>query len=67
MDNVTVIDELTALAILLFMGSCLLSFLSMRNETGTSYQLEKAADVIFLLGLTVLFVSTMIITFDFLI
>jgi len=66
MEDVTLIDESTALAIVLFMSSCILSFLSMRSKTSAGYRLEKAADIIFLSGLLVLFISTMMITFNFL-
>ncbi|AOM76305.1 hypothetical protein [Pedobacter steynii] len=64
MQDVTLIDETTALAIILFMTSCILSFLSMRKKRGTNDRLEKTADIIFLSGLIVLFLTTMMITFN---
>ncbi|WP_342328987.1 hypothetical protein [Pedobacter sp. FW305-3-2-15-E-R2A2] len=64
MQDVTLIDETTAMAIILFMTSCLLSFLSMRRKQGSNDRLEKIADIIFLSGLIVLFLTTMMITFN---
>lgn len=63
-SDTTNIDELTAVAILLFMMSSLLSFLSMRSHTSPSLRYEKAADFIFLAGLFFLFITTVFIIFD---
>jgi len=60
----TIIDELTAIAILLFMTSSILSFLSMRSKTKTGIRYENIADVFFLLGLILLFATTMMIAFN---
>lgn len=60
----TVIDDTTFIAIILFMLSCLLSFLSMRKQTKQSKTLENAADYIFLTGLFVLFVTTILFSFN---
>jgi hypothetical protein len=64
LDGKTLIDEFTAVAIFLFMFSSVLSFLSLRNENRKGEQLEKIADIIFLLGLFSLFIITMFVTFD---
>ena len=65
MEEKSVIDETTAVAIVLFMSSCILSFLAMRRKAGAkTFYLEKIADFLFLSGLFVLFLTTMIITFD---
>ncbi|WP_316822809.1 hypothetical protein [Pedobacter gandavensis] len=64
MQDVTLIDETTALAILLFMTSCILSFISMGKIKGQHDRLEKTADILFLSGLVVLFLTTMMITFN---
>lgn len=65
MGDVSIIDETTAVAILLFMTSCILSFLAMRRETESgNRRLEKLADILFLSGLIVLFLTTMIVTFN---
>lgn len=64
MQDVTLIDETTALAIILFMTSCILSFLAMRRKQKGNDRLEKIADIIFLSGLIVLFLTTMMITFN---
>jgi hypothetical protein len=58
------IDELTAIAILMFMASCLLSFLSIRSKNIKSTRYENIADLIFLSGLLFLFVITVLIIFN---
>jgi hypothetical protein len=63
MQDSTLIDETTALAIILFMTSSILSFLSMRKEKEMG-RLERLADFIFLSGLIVLFLTTMMVTFN---
>ncbi|MET0391772.1 MAG: hypothetical protein ABW019_01470 [Chitinophagaceae bacterium] len=57
---ITLIDEFTAVAIVLFMASSILSFLSLRN-TSRSEWYEKIADWVFLAGLIDLFIITMMI------
>jgi hypothetical protein len=48
----SVADNLMAIDALIFLGSCLLSYLSLRSLTvKRSLALEQAADVVFLLGL----------------
>lgn len=58
------IDEGAALAIILFMTSCLLSFLAIRGTNLPSKKLEQTADILFLSGLIVLFITTMLIAFN---
>jgi len=60
----TVIDEVSAVAIVLFMASSLLSFLSMRSTKASFARYEKMADILFLVGLSLLFVVTLLIVFD---
>lgn len=64
MQDSTLIDETTALAIVLFMSSSILSFLSMRRQEDSNDKLERIADFIFLFGLVVLFLTTMMVTFN---
>jgi len=64
MRDSTLIDETTALAIILFMVSSILSFLSMRREKAGYDRLERVADFMFLSGLVVLFLTTMMVTFN---
>lgn len=64
MSGATIIDEFTAVAILLFMTSSILSFLSMRSKTKTADLYENIADYIFLTGLLLLFITTMLITLN---
>ncbi len=64
LQETTIIDELTAVAILLFMSSSIFSFLSMRSTKKFGPRYENVADIIFLLGLLLLFVTTMLIAFN---
>ena len=64
MKGATYIDELTALAILMFITSCVLSFISMRRSSSISKQFENIADIVFFIGLFFLFTTTILITFD---
>ena len=60
------IDELTGLASVLLMGSCVLSFLSMRTlNAGRGDRLESAADVVFIGGLSFVFLTIVLIAFHF--
>jgi len=59
------IDEFTAIATISFMARSFLSFLSLRSTNEKlSEKYENIADYIFMTGLTVLFIATMVITFD---
>ncbi|RZK15788.1 MAG: hypothetical protein EOO86_15885 [Pedobacter sp.] len=60
----SLIDEFAVVAVVLFMTSCILSFISMRRERNESQKLEKIADFVFLSGLIVLFVATILIAFN---
>lgn len=63
LTEATIIDELTVVAIVMFMTSSILSFLSMRNSKMPSVRYEKIADIIFLLGLFSLFATAILISF----
>lgn len=63
LEESSYIDEGAALAILVFMSSCLLSFLAMRN-CRNAQKLERSADMLFLFGLIVLFITTVLIAFN---
>jgi heme/copper-type cytochrome/quinol oxidase subunit 4 len=60
----TVIDEIVMVAIILFMLSCVLSFLSIRGNIREGGKWEKMADVLFLVGILVVFVTTILILFN---
>jgi hypothetical protein len=64
MAEKSVIDELTAIAIFMFMISCVLSFLSMRSIKKSGIRYEQVADIIFLAGLFFLFITTSLIVFN---
>lgn len=57
----TLLDEISFVAIILFMGSCVCSFMSMKAKK--SNNLEKIADFIFMAGLLVLFVTAVLFSF----
>ncbi len=59
----TIVDEFTAVAIVFFMVSCILSFLSMRSKKELT-RLEYVADIVFFIGLFLLLVITILITFN---
>ena len=61
----SIIDELTSFAIIMFLSSCVFSYLSIRSINQSIEKFEKMADIVFLLGLFLLFVITMLITFNF--
>jgi hypothetical protein len=58
------IDEGAALAIIIFMSSCILSFLAMRSVSLKGKKMERIADILFLSGLIVLFITTTLITLN---
>ncbi|AZI26067.1 MAG: hypothetical protein ABWZ79_06110 [Pedobacter agri] len=60
----SLIDEFAVAAVMCFMTSCILSFISMRRERNKSQKLEKIADFVFLSGLIILFVATILIAFN---
>jgi len=60
----TIIDDIAILAIILFMASCIFSFLSLRSSDKKTLLMEKMADIIFLAGLSVLFVTTLLFSFN---
>ncbi len=60
----TILDELTTSAIVMFMASSVLSFLSMRSKKSPGERYEKIADFVFLAGLFFLFVTTILLAFN---
>ncbi|MCY1543173.1 hypothetical protein D9M68_789730 [compost metagenome] len=60
----TYIDEGAALAIVVFIISCILSFVAMKKTTLQSRKMENMADLLFLFGLIVLFITTILIVFN---
>jgi ABC-type transport system involved in cytochrome c biogenesis permease subunit len=60
----TFIDEVTTLAIILFMGSCILSFISIRTNNQRSQFYENIADIVFMVGLSLLFITTILYSFN---
>ena len=60
----TFIDELTSGAIVIFMASCVLSFLSIRGNIKKSGKFENIADYLFLIGIILLFLTTILFTLN---
>ena len=60
----TIIDEITVVAIILFMASCVLSFLSIRGKSRASVLLENIADYTFIGGISLLFLTTLLFSFN---
>lgn len=65
LNGTTVIDECTSVATILFMCSSIFSFLSLRNNSAKGNRYEQIADIVFLTGLICLFVTIMMVTFNF--
>ncbi len=63
----TLIDECTGIASILLMTASLFSFLSIRtNNDALNNRYERAADIIFLIALTLLFIIIFLISFTIL-
>ena len=60
----TYIDETVAIALVFFMLSCILSFLSIRGNIKIGGRVEAVADYLFLGGMIVLFITAMLIIFN---
>lgn len=60
----SIIDELATGGIVIFLLSCLLSFLSIRGSKKNSEKFETIADYVFLSGLALLFVTTILFAFN---
>ncbi len=60
----TIVDEICGVAIVLFMTSCIFSFLSLRIFARKKLWLETAADVVLLLGLLLLLVTAILFSFN---
>src|SRR6188472_4188522 len=61
-----ILDELTGVASVLLMVSCILSFQSMRTvNVARSERLERIADVVFLGGLSLVFLAILMIAVHF--
>jgi hypothetical protein len=60
----TFIDEVTTLAIILLMGSCILSFISIRTNNHRSQFYENIAEIVFMIGLSLLFITTILFSFN---
>ncbi len=59
----TIIDELVAAAVFVFLVASIFSYASIRSKTQTD-RYEKIADIVFLTGLVLLTITAMIIVFE---
>lgn len=63
-QEATIIDEFTGTAAILLMAASVLSFLSLRSrKEKQSENLEKIADIIFLIALLIIFTITVLVAF----
>lgn len=60
----TLIDEFTSFTTILFMASCMLSFMSIRGSFNRISIWENIADILFLCGLGLLFLTTILFSFN---
>ena len=60
----TYLDEATVIAMIMFMGSSIASFLSMKTLGRASQRFECFADIVFLIGLVILFLTALLISFN---
>lgn len=64
-NSLTLIDECTTLALITFVGSTIFSFLSIRSKNIRRSNIhENVADIIFLIGLLLLLVTIVLISFN---
>ncbi len=64
LTDATLIDELTTVTTILFMASCILSFMSIRGSFKKSGLWENIADILFLSGLGMLFATTILFSLN---
>lgn len=62
-SSLTLIDELSSVAMVFFMSAALISFLSLNRQNSRGVLLERIASVLFLVGLVILFFITMLFSF----
>lgn len=55
----TLLDEFSAIALILFLASCLFSYFSLRSQNGERF--EKIADISFLCGLVLMAVPVVMV------
>lgn len=60
----SIIDECTTVAAFVFMASCILSFLSIRGSVRNGGRAEYIADILFISGLLILFVTTILFSLN---
>jgi uncharacterized protein YacL len=59
----TIVDESLGIVITLFLASCISSYMSMRSDS-KSEKYENIADIIFLIGLCLLALTSIVIIFE---
>jgi len=66
--SATIIDDITGMAAILLVISCILSFLSMRSkEELRSEKMESAADIVFLVALIFIALTIILVSFNLLV
>ncbi len=64
LSDATAIDEMTTGTTVLFMASCILSFMSIRGSFKKSQLWENIADILFLAGLGILFITIILFSLN---
>lgn len=59
----TIIDEISAISIVFFLISSILSYMSIRSE-GKGILLEKTAEILFLIGLSLLAIISVVVALE---
>lgn len=66
--SATIIDDITGIAAILLVISCILSFLSMRSRQEVrSERMESAADIVFLVALIFIALTIILVSFNLLV
>jgi hypothetical protein len=64
-NEATIIDEITGIAAIMLMFSCIFSFLAMKATKETkANKLEGTADIVFLVALTCIAVTIILVSFN---
>ncbi len=64
LDDKSMVDNVTAFAMCVFVLSAMLSFLSIRSTTKRGVVYERIAEMVFMAGLLLIFLITLFITFN---
>ena len=66
LSNTTIADEISFFSAFCLLGSCVLSYISLRSTGAISLHEERATDYLFMAGLFSVFFAVFVFAFDFL-